>query len=100
MTKFEKSQFLILFKGNENDFIVIKTDSIVEVWHDEFERTVTVVYRHPTRDELIEHVERYKSLGGSLQRFFIILNTLGIMWQMLRFKEVCRSEKITEDDYE
>ena len=98
-TPSHKSDFIVLFSDVAP--IIIRADSIVEVWHDIYEYKVTVVYKHPARDELVEHEERFKSSGGAYQRFYIILNALGIFWQERKFNEVCSRETITgDDDYE
>ena len=66
--------------------IVIRTDSIVEVWTSG--RHVTIVYKHPTENRLIEHEEVFDDFGYVRQRFWMIMKILGAEYQIERINEL------------
>ena len=76
----------LLGRKTINEEIVIRKDSIVEVWADS--RTVTIVYKHPAEKRLVEHEEYYEDGGYATQRFFMIMRVLGADYQLERETEL------------
>jgi hypothetical protein len=78
--------------------IVIRTDSIVEVWASY--RTVTILYKHPTENRLVEHEEYYKAGAYADQRFFMIMRILGADYQLERATELKLIQNIVYEEDE
>lgn len=84
----QQCDFIRLFnRANIDEEIVIRTDSIVEIWLTG--KDITILYKHPMENRLVEADEEYDAYADARQRFYRIMRIIGAEPQINEFSGTC-----------
>ena len=69
---------------------IIRSDSIVEVWHNRSARSVTIRYKAPSDGHVIDHDECYDSFTDATVRYLQILTHIvdGVYYHEQEFRDI------------
>ncbi len=77
---------------------IIRSDNIVEVWHNRAANSVTIRYKAPSDGRVIDHYEYYDSSLDARVRYLQILTHIvdGMYYNKQKFKDI-KGDKIADD---
>lgn len=77
---------------------IIRSDSIVEVWHNRSTKSVTIRYKAPRDGRVIDHDEYYESFTDANVRYLQILTHIvdGVYYHEQKFNDI-KGDKIANE---
>ena len=77
---------------------IIRSDSIVEVWHDRSTKSVTIRYKAPRDGRVIDHDEYYDSFTDANVRYLQILTHIvdDVHYHKQEFRDI-KDDKFTNE---
>lgn len=77
---------------------IIRSDNIVEVWHNRANKSVTIRYKAPSDGRVIDHDEYYDSFSDARVRYLQILTHIvdGVHYHKKKFTDI-KGDKIANE---